>query len=222
MSLARRGQNGFALIEVLVTLALMSLIGAILIESLRVGSHAWQRATRESANVDEIARTQSFLRQRLGTIYPPDPSTVSGTRRQPFVGEGDALEFSSDAPGYPPGGLALYHLGLSSSQPSDLEIRYRLEHSAESAVQISEWTRERLLARASGLTIQFWEEAPGSAGHWVNHWADPTRLPALIRIDVRFADTDARRWPPLYVEPRIDTRANCVFDVVSRRCRVTL
>jgi hypothetical protein len=36
---------------------------------------------------------------------------------------------------------------------------------------------------------------------------------------VAFGSNDKRRWPPLYIEPRVDTPASCVFDVVSRRCR---
>jgi general secretion pathway protein J len=222
MNLSRRATSGFTLIEVLVTLALMSLIGTILIESLRVGAHTWRRTIREAANVDEIARAQSFLRERLGTIHPPDAIAMGGLPRQSFAGESDSLEFSSTAPGHPDDGLARYRLELSTSEPSDLEIHYQHDPSGSSTVLTSGWARERLVARASNLAIQFWEQPPNSPGHWVDHWGDPVNLPALIRIDIRFADDDTRRWPPLYVEPRIDTRATCVFDIVSRRCRSSL
>ena len=214
-----RHTGGFTLIEVLVTLALMTLIGAILIESLRLGAHTWQRATRESANIDEVVRAQSFLRQRLGTVYPPEAATATNAPRQVFVGEHNVLEFSSAAPGHPGDGLARYRLELSDSQPGDLQIRYRRDPGVAATVLTSEWSRERLLTRANGLIVQFWEQSPSSAGHWVDHWDDPVKLPALIRIDIRFADNDPRRWPPLYVEPRIDTRASCVFDIISRHCR---
>jgi prepilin-type N-terminal cleavage/methylation domain-containing protein len=70
--------RGFTLIEVLVALALMSLIGTILIESLRVAGHTWQRVTREAGNIDEITRAQDFLRQRLAAVQPPKPAGVSG------------------------------------------------------------------------------------------------------------------------------------------------
>lgn len=211
--------RGFTLIEVLVALALMSLIGTILIESLRMGGHTWQHVTREAADIDEITRAQEFLRQRLGTIYPPEPGTGLASASDSFVGETNQLEFSSTAPGSATAGLVRYQLGLSASDPRNVEIRYRPQHTAVAAAQQADWSGEPLLARASALSIQFWEDSAGASGSWVDHWQDHARLPRLIRIDVRFADQDRRFWPPLYVEPRIDTHATCVFDVVSRRCR---
>jgi general secretion pathway protein J len=211
--------SGFTLIEVLVALALMGLIGTILIESLRVGGHTWQHVTREAANIDEITRAQQFLRQRLGTIYPPQPATDITSSSESFLGETEMLEFSSAAPGSSAEALVRYRVGLSSSDQGTVEIRYRGERNGPASPLAATWTSEPLLAHASGLSIQFWEDSAGAPGHWVGHWADTVKLPRLIRIDVQFAANDSRRWPPLYVEPRVDTRSSCVFDVVSRRCR---
>jgi general secretion pathway protein J len=219
MSASPPPARGFTLIEVLVALALMSLIGTILIESLRVGGHTWQHVTREAANIDEITRAQQFLRQRLGTIYPPQPATDITSSAESLVGESESLEFSSAAPGSSDEALLRYRLGLSSSDQGTVEIRYRRERNGLAASEAATWSSEPLLAHASGLSIQFWEDSPGSPGHWVGRWADTAKLPRLIRIDVEFAANDSRRWPPFYVETRVDTRANCVFDVVSRRCR---
>ena len=219
MNTALPRTGGFTLIEVLVALALMSLIGTILIESLRMGGHTWQRVTREAANIDEVTRAQEFLRQHLATIYPPQPATDLSSASESFVGENDTLEFSSSAPGGSDGALARYRFGMSSSDPGNVEIRYLRERIARFSAQADSWSSEPLIAHASGLSIQFWEGSTGSSGRWVSHWADAAKLPGLIRIDVQFAPTDSRRWPPLYVEPRVDTRANCAFDVVSRRCR---
>jgi len=219
MSAAPPRAGGFTLIEVLVALALMSLIGTILIESLRMGGHTWRHVTRKVANIEEITRAQEFLRQRLGTIYPPQPVTDLNSASESFVGEAQKLEFSSPAPASSDEALVRYQLGLSSSNPENVEIRYRREGTELFSPQAGSWSTEPLIAHASGLSIQFWEDSTSSSGRWVAHWADAAKLPRLIRIDVRFAPNDSRRWPPLYVEPRVDTRASCVFDVVSRRCR---
>jgi prepilin-type N-terminal cleavage/methylation domain-containing protein len=211
--------GGFTLIEVLVALALMSLIGTILIESLRMGGRAWQRVTREAANIDEVSRAQEFLRQRLGAVYPPQPATDISASSESFVGENETLEFSSAPPGDSDEALMRYRLGLSASDPGTVEIRYRSERNAMASELAAAWSSEPLLAHTSSLSIQFWEDSAGSPGRWVDRWANTAKLPRLIRIDVQFAANDSRRWPPLYVEPRIDTRANCEFDVVGRRCR---
>lgn len=214
--------RGFTLIEVLVSLALMSLLVTVLIESLRVGGHTWRYVTREAANVGEITRAQEFLRQRLGTICPLHTSSGGTSPSGFFVGENDRLEFSSTAPTYSNDGPVRYQLGSSASGQGNIEVRYRPDRTRPADPQMTEWSSEPLLVHAAGLAIQFWESSADSSGHWVDRWRDQTRLPRLIRIDVRFADTDPRRWPPLYVEPRLDTNASCVFDVVSRRCRDAL
>jgi general secretion pathway protein J len=206
--------RGFTLIEVTVTLALMSLISVILIESLRMGGHTWRAVNREAANVDEISRAQAFLREHLGAIAVPRSAPGSTFPEYPFVGESNAIEFSGASPGYAAQSSARYRLELSPSLPSDVQIRYQ-----QGRLTNAGWSIESLVAHAEGMNIEFWEEPRNAQGRWVTHWADPRTLPRLIRIDVRFADNDGRRWPPLYVQPRVDTASNCVFDVVSRRCR---
>lgn len=213
-------ERGFTLIEVLVALALMSLLVTVLIASLRVGGHTWRYVTREAASVDEITRAQEFLRQRLGTISPLRSGSSGGMSPSGFfVGESDRLEFSSTASTYSNDGPVRYQLGSSASEPENIEVRYHPDRTAATDPEISGWSSEPLVVHTTGLAIQFWDSSAGSSGRWVDHWIDQTRLPLLIRIDVRFADTDPRRWPPLYVEPRLDTSTSCVFDVVSRRCR---
>jgi len=219
MSRSPQHARGFTLIEVLVALALMSLIGTILIESLQVGGHTWRQVMREAANTDEVARAQGFLRERLATIYPARPAQDIASSSESFIGESDALEFSSAFSGHSAQGLVRYWVGLSRSAPANVEIRYSSERTLLTRSQVSDWSSEPLLAHVRGLSIQFWESSADSTGQWVSHWADNTKLPRLIRIEVHFAENDARRWPPLYIEPRIDARSNCVFDVVSRRCR---
>jgi general secretion pathway protein J len=219
MSPAQPPARGFTLIEVLVALALMSLLGTVLIESLRVGGHTWRHVTREAANIEEITRAQEFLRRRLGAMDPLHTASGGTLPSDSFVGESDRLEFSSTAADHSNDGRVHYWFGPSRSDPGSIEVRYHRDHTGLAPLDASDWSSEPLLAHTTGLSIQYWESPAGSSGHWVDHWADQTMLPRLIRIEVRFADSDPRRWPPLYVEPRLDTVATCAFDVVSRRCR---
>jgi general secretion pathway protein J len=219
VSLTLPRTRGFTLVEVLVALALMSLIGTILIESLRVGGHTWQQVTRKTAHLDEITRAQDFLREHLGTLSPPQQALGAVSMPESFVGESGAIEFSSVTTTHSGQGVVRYWLGLSQSGPTNVEVRSRPEQTETSVALPSAWSTEPLLQRVTGLSIQFWQTSEGSGGHWVGHWGDNGKLPSLIRIDVSFADQDMRRWPLLYIEPRLNTPVTCVFDVVSRRCR---
>jgi general secretion pathway protein J len=210
---------GFTLIEVLVALALMGLISTVLIASLEIGGHTWQRVTRTAMQTDEIARSQAFLRLRLATIHPVSAGSSHGPSAESLLGTSTSLEFVSSAPGSGNDRLLRYRIGPSSGGYSDIEVAYRPDRSGSSHAVAADWSRETLLAGAQGISIQFWESASDIPGRWVDHWEGKNQLPDLIRIEVSFASDDQRQWPPLYVEPKIDTSSTCAFDVVSRRCR---
>ena len=210
-----RRPHGFTLIEILVALALMGLIATILITSLQIGGHTWQRVMRTTSNTEEITEAQEILRMRLSSLYPED--RVADVSRPSFlVSNGTSLEFSGAAPDFSHGGFLRYQFAVSATSGA-LEVRSWLVQHGLDAVS-TDSRPERLLSHVSSMAVQFWQQPDEHPGRWVDQW-NSREIPRLIRIDVAFGANDNRRWPPLYIEPRIDTPVNCVFDVVSRRCR---
>jgi general secretion pathway protein J len=208
--------RGFTLIEMLVALALMGMIAVILITSLQLGGHSWQRVMRAAASTEDIAQAQEILRLRLSALYPEN--RVAGDLSQPafLVSNGSSLEFSGEAPEATADGILRYQIAVSASSGA-LEIRSSSDQHGHIGTS-SDSKAEALLSHVASLAVQFWLKPEATGGRWVDRW-ESRKLPQLIRIDVAFGANDKRRWPPLYVEPRIDTPASCVFDVVSRRCR---
>jgi general secretion pathway protein J len=215
MSVSLRSR-GFTLIEILVALALMAMIATILITSLQIGGHTWQRVTRATSQIEDIAQAQSTLRRHLSTLYLYQSSTRETSRLRSLVSDGHQLEFSSLAPLARADGVWRYQVSLVNSTGT-LVIRSRHDREVESAPL--DWSDEILLRSVVNLTVQFWLKAEDAPGRWVDQWVDFNALPPLIRVEIAFAPNDTRRWPPFYVEPRVDTSTLCVFDVVSRHCR---
>jgi hypothetical protein len=197
----------------------MSLIATILIMSLLVAGHTWQRVTAAAAFTEDVTRTQEFLRERLATLEPDDPEQAFGAPAPFLVSNANVLEFSSPPPSAIPSGIVRYQIALSDLDPGSLEVRFRPERSDPTGSSLSDWSTERLLTHVAGFSVQFLEKQPGSAARWINERSGSTQLPLLIRIDVTFPANDRRRWPSLYIEPRVDTRSSCTFDVVGQRCR---
>jgi prepilin-type N-terminal cleavage/methylation domain-containing protein len=210
--------RGFTLIEVLVALALMAMIATIMIASLGIGGHSWQRVTRTAAGEEDIAQAQEFLREQLRTTSVFERSVSDRLAPGPLISDGQSLEFSSGAPSSLGDGPWRYRVGVSTGAHA-LEVRAWRDraHSADSSA-VGE-PSETLLPQVQSLNVQFWLKSDGIPGRWVDRWTDAASLPRLIRIDVTFAPTDHRHWPTLYIEPRIDTPATCEFDAISRRCR---
>jgi general secretion pathway protein J len=210
-----RLSHGFTLIEMLVALALMVLIATILITSLQIGGHTWQRVMRTASNTEEIAEAQEILRMRLSSLYPEDRG--DDTSQPSFlVIKGTFFEFSGAAPDFAKGGFLRYQLSVSATSGA-LEVRsWPVRRDRDTVPNDSR--PERLLSHVSSMAVQFWLTSDGAPGRWVDQW-NSREIPRLIRIDVVFAADDNRRWPPLYIEPRVDTPVTCAFDAVSRRCR---
>jgi general secretion pathway protein J len=204
-------ERGFTLMEMLVVLALMGMIAVILISSLQLGGHTWQRVMRSAAGTEEIAEAQESLRQLLSSLSPGD-----NRRRLPLISNGTSLEFSGVAPAASSSGMLRYQVSVSAGSKA-LEIRSSSEQHGDLG-SLENSRAEALLSHVASLAVQFWFKSETGPGRWVDHW-ESNKLPRLIRIDLAFEANDKRRWPPLYVEPRVDTPASCVFDVVSRRCR---
>jgi prepilin-type N-terminal cleavage/methylation domain-containing protein len=211
-------QRGFTLIEILVALALMAMIATILITSLQIGGHTWQRVMRAASSTEDIEQAQEFLRIRLSSLYPDDRAAPDITGPRFLVSNGESLEFSGAAPESSADGSLRYQIAVSRESGA-LEVRSRVDRIDNSDSSAFTFAAERLVSHVASMSVQFWLKPDETPGRWVDRWNDARQIPRLIRIDVAFGPEDNRRWPSLYVEPRIDTPANCVFDVVSRRCR---
>jgi len=213
--MSREQQGGFTLIEMLVALALMGMIAVILITSLQIGGHTWQRVVRVTSSTEDIAQAQEMLRLRLSSLYPDDSAAANPPSI--LVSNGASLEFTGAAPESTAEGILRYQIAVSPGSGA-LEVRSWRDRRDGLGNLSSDSRPERLLSHVASLSVQFWLKPENAPGRWVDRW-DSRRIPHLIRIDVAFNVSDNRRWPPLYIEPRVDTPANCVFDVVSRSCR---
>jgi general secretion pathway protein J len=216
MSRAQQHQ-GFTLIEMLVALALMGMIAVILITSLQIGGHTWQRVVRATSSTEDIAQAQEILRLRLSSLYPDNPAPANMNQPAFLVSNGASLEFTGIAPDSTADGILRYRIAVSAGS-GGLEVKSWRDQEGHADNLSSDSGPERLLSRVASMAVRFWLKPDATPGRWVDRW-DSNQIPRLIRIDVVFDANDNRRWPPLYIEPRVDTPANCVFDVVSRRCR---
>jgi hypothetical protein len=172
---------------------------------------------RAASSTEDIAQAQEALRLRLSSLYPDDRAASDLSRPAFLLNNGASLEFSGAAPDSTADGILRYQIAVSASSGA-LEVRSWPDHRDHLEALSNDSKPEALLSHVASMAVQFWLKADETPGRWVDRW-DSKQVPRLIRIDVTFGADDKRRWPPLYIEPRVDTPANCVFDVVSRRCR---
>jgi prepilin-type N-terminal cleavage/methylation domain-containing protein len=213
--MARSGERGLTLLEVVVALAILSLCTVVLYAGMDLAMSGWRVAVHRSVDADTVLTAQQFLRARLESMSPFRPS--SDDTERPVSGSPEEIEFTGPAPAaFGPGELR-YRVRLRRRTTGyDIVAGWRRTWDARiDRVAGAEWHEETLLENVRGLEFQYL--AAGSS--WQSDWAEQSGVPALVRVTVNFEPTDGRRWPHLTVRPRIEADPQCEFDPVSRTCR---
>ena len=91
-------EAGFTLVEVLVALALFSLLATLLFDNVRFGLQAWQHGSAHTEHVEHSMISQDLLRRMIGNIYPMLVTDGGTQPRIDFDGTKEAVSFLGNAP----------------------------------------------------------------------------------------------------------------------------
>lgn len=203
-------QAGYSLIELVIVLALLSLISLAIAGSLRFGARVWERTEQEIAATETARGGHALLGTLLSHLYPRAAAEGSDVA---FDGTAERLTFLTDASSvYGAGGIARVTLSMKKERGA---VALLLSHEAEEGASSA---REEVLFGGAERIAFGYAAMKDGALIWTDVWADKTKLPALIRVRAVFP-RGAGNWPDLIVRPRIDRAPNCVFDPVSFGCR---
>jgi prepilin-type N-terminal cleavage/methylation domain-containing protein len=176
------GQRGFSLIEVLVALALTTLVAAVLFVGIGLGFKAVARIEDSAGTLDTRRHVETVLRRQLATAYPAFGSLTTAPT---FVGAPSAMTFlaleSLDGPG-------LYRIWLVHETDGTLVL-------ARQALAGGGIERAVLARGVVGLHFAYFG-APTRAAErtWHDRWEGSRGLPELVGIRLALAgdvDTDA-------------------------------
>jgi len=196
--LAPRPRRGFTLIEVIIALALMSLIMLGLVSAFStLGKTATRLDERAGASGREWLLSE-FLRESLS-------SSTGQFRRQRddgsetvyFHGDADSLQWLGLMPArHGVGGLYLFSLDLEAARGGgNLLLRYEpyVKDAAPGAVGVETLV---LVEKVGELRIAY-QSKPERVDEdpvWLDAWTEDEKLPARVRIDLVAGGT---RWPPV-------------------------
>jgi general secretion pathway protein J len=193
-------EAGFSLVELLVSLVLISLVAALLASSLGFGQRVWHRSEERAQASRVMFDAQAALRRLFDNMQPLRVASQD-TRAIDFRGSADQLEGIVPLPtGIGLGGLYRLHLFRdSSARRVDLTFQaYERDKASDDAAAPT-----TLASDIEGMEFGYFgkargEEAPG----WRDEWKDQDELPTLISIKITAAKTDVA-WPELLIAPRV-------------------
>lgn len=188
-------RNGFTLIEVLVTLALLALVLALLSGALRFAQSTWDAATKLDAHAS-TGTTESFLRARLGEAMPLYEQTATGLVRLAFEGTSESLSFVAPAANGPVG-AGLYHHALDVAPGTGrghshnlLRLKlvpYQAKQSEPGGEPIQQ--EHVLMGNVKSLALRYFGRgAPRSEPAWHAAWPRTDALPHLVEMTIARSD----------------------------------
>lgn len=193
-------EHGFSLIEVLVSMTLLSLIGLLAAGAVDFGRTAWDRTEARGNALAETRAVQTFLRRQIRQIRTIRMRSGTRTPNVFFQGEAGSLAFIAPIAAHAaPVGEHLIQLGLGASGDTGdtLEIGFqrigsrRPEPGTPGIV-------EPLLDGARALGLRYFGPLPSGTLAWQETWQARSALPRLIEVTVTFTDP-SRSWPPLVI-----------------------
>jgi general secretion pathway protein J len=217
----RRTQStaGFTLIEILVSLALMGMAAALLLQGLQMAGIVAGRERIRGNALEDIVAAQRIVRgtiERLRPIMRIDTlATIIDLRGNSGVLTFIAPPLARSAPD------ALQRFRLMRSATGELALytaSTRKPDIDRSARGLAGWTRISLLQGTASVSISYFGSAINDRRRfWQDRWWDRARPPELVRIRVEFPPGDRRSWPDLIVRPRA-LGIGCAADAFTGAC----
>ena len=187
---------GFTLLEILVALAVFSLLMVGLVQGLRLGVNAWQAQARTMAGRGDVEAADRTLRALIERM---DPGGVSG-RPAIFKATSHSLVFTTTLPQAADTMVtqaAVVTLAVDERNQLQLlwlpNFRYRLGPTPPPG-------RVTLLGDVDHLEIAYWHDP--KAG-WQAEWGGVV-LPKLIRIRIVFTADSRRQGYDIVIMPMRD------------------
>lgn len=196
-------QIGLTLIELLISLVIISIVVTLCANGFTFGSRVWAKVDAHQENLDEVTTAQRFLRKVLSeaVFYPVD----EGERRDKyFSGDAEKMVFLGPAPQY---GLDdyLYIYEIFKQKENgvfNLSLRYLPANSYFSGKARYSDRDVKLIKGVKNITFQYFGLSQKTgAFSWYSRWQNQSALPSRVSIEVE-SFKDGVKWPLLIAETK--------------------
>lgn len=198
---------GFTLVELLVALALLSLILVVLFGALRLGSRSWDSLERHTERAESLRLTRGAIQRMLLQAQSLKKTLADRQNMLLFFGGGDQIEFVTPLSEYVgTRGLYLVRLFVRDGGAGGLYLERWLLHQEVLAGgdQVPPWQPlgqsqarggetegpvqaiygiTQLLEAVDSFQFAYFGSPDGSSPpQWYGDWRDAQRMPLLVRM----------------------------------------
>jgi prepilin-type N-terminal cleavage/methylation domain-containing protein len=206
-------EAGLTLVELLVVLAILTVLSGLLLTGLHSVADVWPRIARSNADHEEREATRRMLRHILSHIYPAKRDDGSGPVVR-FEGERNRMDFLAPlAQRFGTDDVVHYSLGFADD---GLSIAWHLDReTAEETNDPIPPTVKEIIPDFRDVAFSFYGPAEaGEETRWWNRWNQRKALPLLLRVRFLWRG----RSEELIVAPRI-TAGACSTSTPNAACQ---
>lgn len=195
-----RAPRGFTLVELLVSMALLSMVMVGMLSVMRSMAQAQDRVEQRLDDADELRVATAFVETALGRVSARRPPRVLQAGESPYefaAGPQELVWVGVMPARFGMGGRSHFRLALEGgSSGAALVLRFAPWDGTNTP---PDWSSAQHYVIASAVTsfAMFYEDAWQPVPQWVNAWRRTDSLPARVRIELV---TDTGPWP-LWVVP---------------------
>lgn len=198
--------RGFTLVEILVAIAILSLIMTATFGVIRVATRSYEAGKARTAETGEFRAAEGFLRRQFAQLLPvihrDRDEVLSG-----FAGDTTRLRFVAPAPTAATAGIFVYFLSLDDSgdEPRLVLSWAPYDPGAVAFPSFNAVGQTVLASGASALELHYYG-APleNERAAWRSDWpVDSETLPQTVTLQVEFGGRPAD-WPPLTFSVRTE------------------
>jgi general secretion pathway protein J len=212
MSSSRRyrplSQQGFTLLELLISITLLGMILVLLFGGLRLGVRSWDAVQHQVDNLNTVRAVENFLRHEV-ELTRPYRWKGAVLQRMAFFGDRSQVNFVTQLPDrIGAGGLYSVRLEIERRGDSKRMIwrHLPLSHQMQDFSTLSGAQEMVLVGPELSGVEDIWltyygRESDSATPRWTDHWELDGSLPLLIRIQVKFAN--GTEWPEFVVAPML-------------------
>lgn len=196
-------QAGLTLIELLISLVIISIVITLCANGFTFGSRVWAKVDGHQDNLEEVVSAQRFLRKVLSeAIYYPIEEDQA--RDSYFNGDAEKMIFLSPSPQYGLDDyLYIYEIFKQKENGAyNLSLRYIPANTYFSGKARAADRDVKLIKNVKDIKFQYFGASQRTGVlSWYNDWQNLSALPSRVSITIEPLD-GTQSWPPLIVETK--------------------
>ncbi len=194
---------GLTLIELLISLVIISIVITLCTNGFTFGSKVWAKVDQHQASLDEVSTAQRLLRKVLNeaVFYPINEDE---TKNKYFNGDQEKMIFLAPSPQYGLDDyLYIYEIFKQKKNGTyNLGIRYLPANTYFSGNAKFSNRDVMLIKNVRDIKFEYYgfNQLRGTLS-WYDRWIGQSALPSRVSITVS-SFSDQEQWPPLIIETK--------------------